>query len=752
MSLPGIDDTAPQQELRAQMEADNARRLQQQRAVAAPVETPPVGFPRGRPAVAENRLPGIRGATPPQGGRAEPVVGARRPRSDRSARDGRRANAAGGQGGSRSPQLLDDERRAPARFGRDGNEGGAGQRVLEQEVQHLTHQVQELLVGLHGRVLMLEQDLSSSRRDKDALTERLQGLELDNVALRAEVKVLAPGERVANLERDMTQKLHAHLEHVTSVESERVAAALQRIHQMQLDAQEDRRKSQLSQQLAEQHQQTIAMLEERLKVVESSEALGLRQQMQDHEARRTETARMEMRIYELEAALRTLSAKGEQVVRDTGDAMRSMVQNSSAAVLQQLQLNVNALSTQMKVVEQELLLRGSEIAHRTEEEGKQRQRSLAELEKMISAQLLRVESEMADLKDSRLALERATREGDEQVLSHVRATIATIEESAASNVLRMDAAVQRMRNEYEEDAARKAEAAEEARGFLEEVLRAEIRGRLQGQEALAKRVMEMEEVSRGEGEREKEYQATFTLLKLLQAKAKAHSKSLRMLGAELDSFKRTAKGGEDDLEARIRVCAQGLKELEDKAEKDGALRTLAAREELAVVEARVRGLEDGRGEILDKITREVDANRLADNERAKDVSERIEGLQRALDACVDMCQSDLRDLHESHVALEHRLDREAEGLEGLLDRTARDLTRSLDSKLQGSMKEAVASMATELQAEIGALRSQQNRADGEYKELRLRIETQRQALEHKISAAQHQVEEAEGLFLTSLAC
>ena len=41
------------------------------------------------------------------------------------------------------------------------------------------------------------------------------------------------------------------------------------------------------------------------------------------------------------------------------------------------------------------------------------------------------------------------------------------------------------------------------------------------------------------------------LLKLLQAKAKAHSKSLRMLGAELDSFQRKAKGGEDDLEAYI---------------------------------------------------------------------------------------------------------------------------------------------------------------------------------------------------------
>ena len=61
--------------------------------------------------------------------------------------------------------------------------------------------------------------------------------------------------------------------------------------------------------------------------------------------------------------------------------------------------------------------------------------------------------------------------------------------------------------------------------------------------------------------------------------------------------------------------------------------------------------------------------------------------------CGGRCQSDLRDLHESHHALEHRLDREAEGLEGLLDRTVRDLTRSLDSKLQGSMKEAVQVMA-----------------------------------------------------------
>jgi hypothetical protein len=37
--------------------------------------------------------------------------------------------------------------------------------------------------------------------------------------------------------------------------------------------------------------------------------------------------------------------------------------------------------------------------------------------------------------------------------------------------------------------------------FLEEVVRAEIRGRLQGQEALARRVMEVEEMARGDAAR-----------------------------------------------------------------------------------------------------------------------------------------------------------------------------------------------------------------------------------------------------------
>jgi hypothetical protein len=233
---------------------------------------------------------------------------------------------------------------------------------------------------------MLEQDLNGTRRDKEMLLERLQGLELDNVALRAEVKVLAPGERVANLERDMTQKLHAHLEHVTSVESERVVAALQRMHQMQLEAQEERRKNDASQHKLEQQQQIIGVLEERLRVVESSETHTLRQQAQEHETRQIESARMEVRVHELEAALRALSARGEQVVRDTGDAMKNLVLHSTTSVLTQLQHNVNALSTQMLAVEQQLNLRSSDMAQRTSEEGEQRMRSLAQLEKSFTAQ------------------------------------------------------------------------------------------------------------------------------------------------------------------------------------------------------------------------------------------------------------------------------------------------------------------------------------------------------------------------------
>ena len=48
-------------------------------------------------------------------------------------------------------------------------------------------------------------------------TPNLQTVEMENSALRAEQKGMAPAERMTLLERDVAHKLHAHLEHATSV-------------------------------------------------------------------------------------------------------------------------------------------------------------------------------------------------------------------------------------------------------------------------------------------------------------------------------------------------------------------------------------------------------------------------------------------------------------------------------------------------------------------------------------------------------
>lgn len=53
------------------------------------------------------------------------------------------------------------------------------------------------------------------------------------------------------------------------------------------------------------------------------------------------------------------------------------------------------------------------------------------------------------------------------MLAHVRASNATTEEAAASNLTRMDASVLRVRTECEENVARQAAETEEKRGFFE---------------------------------------------------------------------------------------------------------------------------------------------------------------------------------------------------------------------------------------------------------------------------------------------
>ena len=72
-------------------------------------------------------------------------------------------------------------------------------------------------------------------------------------------------------------------------------------------------------------------------------------------------AALELRVSQLEGALQLLSARGEQVARDTGDAVKHMVESKETAILGQLQGAVDALGTQMKGVQAELEHRGAEL-------------------------------------------------------------------------------------------------------------------------------------------------------------------------------------------------------------------------------------------------------------------------------------------------------------------------------------------------------------------------------------------------------
>jgi chromosome segregation ATPase len=171
----------------------------------------------------------------------------------------------------------------------------------------------------------------------------------------------------------------------------------------------------------------------------------------------------------------------------------------------------------------------------------------------------------------------------------------------------------------------------------------------------------------------------------VQAKTKTQGKAIKALSGEIDAAKLIVHTFEKEIADELKSHSSALKSLEDKLTTELALGLQAARDAASGLESRVSGLEAGRTTILDKIYTQVDANRAKDVERARETMERIEGLQRAVDACVEMCQSDLQDVHEGLESVEQRLDREAEGLEALMERTTRQLTNALDSKLQESM-------------------------------------------------------------------
>ena len=552
---------------------------------------------------------------------------------------------------------------------------------------------------------------------------------------------MAPADKMLQLERDVAQKLHAHLEHVTSVESAKMAEAQQRLHELNERAIADRKdKDALAAQLAEQSSLARG-LEERLNEIEASEMGALRRGAEEFAKVSEARAALELRVSQLEGALQLLSARGEQVARDTGDAVKHMVESKETAILGQLQGAVDALGTQMKGVQAELEHRGAELRLLAEGEGRRREQDLTELAHSAEGQARSLREGVEEVR-RRVDAERAA--GERRVEEAEARLLAAAEAADAAREVQLEALRSAMGDQKLEMAGvseRALAGVEAARAFLEEVVRAEIRGRMQGQQQLSERVAALEESSRGADAAQAFQQEAHTVLALLQAKAKAHGKSIKALSAEVDAARRSQGDVQGELTDEVRACVAATKAAEQRLTHDLQLQAQAARDLQHVMETRTRALEEGRGAIMDKIHKEVEGNRRADIERAKEVSDKLQSLQQAVDGCVEMCQSDLRELHEAVDAVESRLDKEAEALEELIDKTARDLASTLDDRLQGSMRTAVEGMAEGLTRQVRDLAEGQQRVEGEQEEQMRRIEANRKAMEQRAKQGEQRAEE-----------
>lgn len=63
-------------------------------------------------------------------------------------------------------------------------------------------------MSMHGRLTGLEKSAQGDERAVGEMKERLQLVEMDHAAMRAEQKSMATQERIVQLERDVTQKIH----------------------------------------------------------------------------------------------------------------------------------------------------------------------------------------------------------------------------------------------------------------------------------------------------------------------------------------------------------------------------------------------------------------------------------------------------------------------------------------------------------------------------------------------------------------
>lgn len=479
---------------------------------------------------------------------------------------------------------------------------------------------------------------------------------------------------------------------MTNIETDQLTEAMEKMHNMQVKAEEDRKRAESMREESKAQQEIIGDLVERLRVLEERGAGFESRELEGFQSMSEHRARLEFRVQELEAALVAVSTRGEQMAKDTGDAFKTFVDAKNGEVVGQLQKAVTSLSTQLLQLQQEVTQRGMDLQEMAQSEGKARVRDLSLVNETTEDRIAMMQRALEE--------ERVRRDGQATALGQtIDALSKNIEESERiwqeglkQAMLRVAEDQGKFRGELNELSTKAVTSAEEARNFLEEVVRAEIRGRMQGQQQHAEQILALEEaIKTGHVKEDGELQVgefndeIYTQMRLVQAKTKTQGKAIKALSGEIDAAKLIVHTFEKEIADELKSHSSALKSLEDKLTTELALGLQAARDAASGLESRVSGLEAGRTTILDKIYTQVDANRAKDVERARETMERIEGLQRAVDACVEMCQSDLQDVHEGLESVEQRLDREAEGLEALMERTTRQLTNALDSKLQESM-------------------------------------------------------------------
>ena len=142
----------------------------------------------------KQRLPNVAGARIPS-----PSNNRRRPPSRNRPQSAGSEQAGRGVGGARN-----------AEGGRRAGDGSPSRpRALwEGEAYTLSEQVQEMLISVHSRLTGLEKGAQGEEKSVSELKEKLQLVEMDHAAMRAEQKSMATQERILQLERDVTQKIH----------------------------------------------------------------------------------------------------------------------------------------------------------------------------------------------------------------------------------------------------------------------------------------------------------------------------------------------------------------------------------------------------------------------------------------------------------------------------------------------------------------------------------------------------------------